>query len=316
MIRTLCALVLGACVTTASAQTAPAPAASPAASHAASPAAAPVPQATTPPELEPIRTAFRAGDFERAADLAEALVEERPDHARGWQWLARAHAQRAMRAGLLGKASLAGRCREAYERSVALDPAHVETQFELHQFYVQAPGLVGGGEDKARAQVATIAKLDASYGHIAAALVAERFDEDVAAAEREFRAAAAAVGPNQPRARTALANWLASKERWDDARAIWAAVLEANPDDGTALFMTGRIAALSGQSLEAGLAALDRYLALDAKPEDIGVAPAHWRRGLVLEKLGRLDEAVASLAAAVAADATFEQAKKDLERLQ
>jgi tetratricopeptide (TPR) repeat protein len=295
MIRMLCALVLGACVATASAQTAPAP---------------------LPPELEPIRTAFRAGDFEKASDLAEALVEAQPDHARGWQWLARAYAQRAMRAGLLGKASLAGKCREAYEKSVALDPAHVETQFELHQFYVQAPGLVGGGEDKSRAQAATIAKLDASYGHLAAGMVAEKFDEDEAAAEREYRAAVDAGGPNVGRARQSLANWLAAKERWDDARAIWAAVLETNPDDGVALFMTGRLAALSGQSLEAGLAALDRYLALETKPEDIGVAPAHWRRGLVLEKLGRMEEAVASLTAAVAADAKFEQAKTDLARLK
>ena len=294
MIRMLCALVLGACVATASAQTTPAP---------------------LPPELEPIRTAFRAGDFEKASDLAEALVEAQPDHARGWQWLARAYAQRAMRAGLLGKASLAGKCREAYEKSVALDPSHVETQFELHQFYVQAPGIVGGGEDESRAQAATIAKLDATYGHLAAGMVAEKFDEDPVAAEREYRAAVDAGGPNQSRARMSLANWLAAKERWDDARAIWAAVLATNPDDGTALFMTGRIAALSGQSLEAGLAALDRYLALEAKPEDIGVAPAHWRRGLVLEKLGRMEEAIAALTAAVAADANFEQARKDLARL-
>ncbi len=295
MIRSICALVLSAFVASAFAQTV-APA--------------------MPAELQPISAAFSAGDFERAADLAEALVEAQPEHARGWQWLARANAQQALRAGLFGKASLAGKCREAYERSVAIDPAHAETQFELHQFYVQAPGIIGGGEDKSRAQAAVLAKLDASYGHLAAGMVADRFDEDPAAAEREYRAAVAAGGVNPGRARNALANWLIAKERWDDARAVWTAVLAQNPDDGVALFMTGRLAALSGQALDAGLAALDRYLALETKPQDIGIAPAHWRRGLVLEKLGRVEEAVAAITAAVAADPKFELAQKDLARLK
>jgi tetratricopeptide (TPR) repeat protein len=51
-------------------------------------------------------------------------------------------------------------------------------------------------------------------------------------------------------------------------------------------------------------------------PTNLSMAAAHWRRGQILEKLGRKDEAVASITKAVSMDQRLEDAKKDLERLK
>lgn len=272
-------------------------------------------QAAAPPHLQPMRAAILANDLERAIELGEAIVAKDPDDARAWQWLGRSYGQKAAQSGMLAAASLAKKCRKAYERAVTLDPGHAETQYELLEFYVRAPGFMGGGADKARAQAALVAKLDPVFGHLARALIAQVLDKDDAAAEREWRAAIAAGGPETRRARIALSNFLTAKQRWADARTLWSGVLAADAADATAPYMLGRTAALSGEQLEDGLALLDRYLALAVKPDDIGEAPAHWRRGLVLEKLGRKPEAIAAIERALALNPRLEAAKKDLARL-
>ena len=271
-------------------------------------------EAPPPSHVAHIANALRESALDRAVELGEKLVSQSPDDGHAWHWLGRAYGRQAQSASMLKRPGWAGKCFDAFEKAVALDPKNVEARFDLMQYYMQAPGFLGGSEDKAREQAVEIGKLDASLGGVALGQIAINVDDDEAEAEKFFRQAIA-QGGDVRRARNALANLLAQQSRWDDVRALWSAVLAEHPDDGVALFMIGRTAAVSGEQLDEGLSALDRYLALAEKPVDIGAAPAHWRRGLVLEKLGREDEAVTALQAAVAADPKFELAKKDLARL-
>jgi len=62
-------------------------------------------------------------------------------------------------------ARLAGKVREEFERAVRLSPNDVDARLDLAEFYAEAPTIVGGGEQKARAQAQSIAALNPAREH-------------------------------------------------------------------------------------------------------------------------------------------------------
>jgi TolA-binding protein len=71
------------------------------------------------------------------------------------------------------------------ERAVELDAKNFSAQQALIEFDCSAPGIAGGGEDKARAEIARLAALDAAEGHYAAGNC-RRQKKDFPAADSEF----------------------------------------------------------------------------------------------------------------------------------
>jgi len=266
-----------------------------------------------PPQANEIRDLIRAQKLDDAVTRGEAWTKASPKDAVAWQWLGRVYSQQALKASIFSKPSWASKVQDAFERAVALDGSNIEARFDLMQFYMVAPKLMGGGVEKARAQAEAIGGIDPARGHIALGLMAER-DEDPKAAEREYRAAVAKA-PDEARARVALANLLSRQKRWSEARAVFTEQLARKPDDARSLYQLGKLAALSGEELALGLESIDRYLALGERPDELPESAAHWRRGLVLEKMGRKEEALAALRKSVQLDPTAEAARKDLKRL-
>jgi tetratricopeptide (TPR) repeat protein len=266
-----------------------------------------------PPLVAEVRTQLGANDLDAAVEAAERAVEELPQDARAWFWSGRAHGMQAMRANLLMKAKWAGRSREAYEKAVALDPQYVEARYDLMQYYLFAPGFLGGGREKADAEAAEIARRDVLWGKLASSALALA-DDDQKAAETALREALVAV-PDSTRARLSLAGMLQRQERWDELRQLWRERVGKTPDGAMAQYQLGRAAAISGAELEDGLQHLDAFLAAGEMPEGLSIGSAHWRRGQVLDKLGRRDEAIKSLTLAVAVADVREYAQADLDRV-
>ena len=69
--------------------------------------------------------------------------------------------------------SLAKRARAEFEQAVSLDPRNGEALTDLGEFYTSAPGVVGGGIDKAQALVPQLEKVDPARAHILLARIAE-----------------------------------------------------------------------------------------------------------------------------------------------
>lgn len=254
----------------------------------------------------------RVGD---AVTAGERATRAHPDDARLWLWLGRAYGRKAIEANLLARASWAGKTREAWEKAVALDPNNVEARFDLMQYYLQAPGMLGGGVDKAQAQAEAIGRIKAAYGQLALGTIAMA-QKDAAAAEAAWREAVR-MAPEDHRVRVTWSAFLAREERHDELVEFWNGQAASYPDDAMVQFQVGRAAALTGKNLEGGLAALDRYQSMPGKPteEQLAAGAPEWRRGQILEKLGRTDEALAAFSAAVDANPNLAEAKKDRDRL-
>ncbi len=280
------------------------------------PAAAQPAPAGEPPlsaESQALRALVSSRQLDTAIERGESHLERHPDDAGVRYWLGNAYCLQAQEASVLTKLSWAGKCRDAMEAAIASEPRLVDARVGLMQYYLQAPAIAGGGRDNASALVASTRAVDPAAAQLLVAITAQ-VDRDLPAAEAGYRGALAASG-EAPRYRQALAGFLASQSRWADARGVLEAWRAAHPDDPMAMFMLGRLAALSGEELEDGLAALDAYLAHPAPPAEILPGSPHWRRALVLEKLGRMDEARAAIREALRLSPDLPGADADLARI-
>lgn len=276
--------------------------------------ARPAPAPGTAPACAPIQAALEKGDPEAATAAADAALKGSPKDAEVLLWAGRAYGQRALSASVFTKMSWAKKCRTSWERAVESDPKNLDARLELLRFYLMAPGIVGGGVDKAKVQAAKIAPLDATQGHIADGTIADH-EEKPAEAEAAYRKAAetdskGAQGP------IALAGFLARQKRWGEARAIFEKRTAVDPNDAFAIYQLGRLAYFSGEKMEEGLTLFDRCLALPVPKDGPSHADARWRKGLLLEKLGRKPAAIAEYREALKTNPAHRGAKRELERLK
>ncbi len=271
--------------------------------------------AATPlePEAIEVRQLLRDNRVDDAIARGEQVIEQLPQSSNAWLWLGNAYGRKALSANLLSKAGWAGKCRGAYEKAVELAPANPDARFALLQYYAQAPGFLGGGIDKAQAQVVELEKIGPAWGHMGRAILLAVDDktEEAVAAYRD----AVLAEPGNFRALLGLISIHLAAKQNTQARAVVDAALARDSKDPVALYMLGRIAVEDGQRIDEGLQGLDAYLALAERPYELPVAAAWWRKGLLLEKVGRKDEAVDALKRAVSLDARLDGAQKDLQRL-
>jgi len=225
------------------------------------------------------RLALWFDEEEAALEHLERAAAIAPSDARVRNALGDAYGLAAQNAPLLAKFDWARKCRTAYEQAVALEPDNPNYRWSLVGYYQLAPRLVGGGMARAYAEAAEMRRLDPMSGRIA------------------FATLCLAEG----RAGRAF-------EQFDE-------VLDTAPDDFLALYHVGRCAAISGEQLERGLAALRRCLQMtppqgDGKPTH---AYVHHRLGNILEKMGDRIGAEAEYAAARARNPDFRPAKMALK---
>jgi tetratricopeptide (TPR) repeat protein len=116
---------------------------------------------------------------------AEKAVSLDPKNSVYHEWLGRAYGGKAEHAGMFSGLSLAKKTRHEFETAVQLDERNFSASQALVEYDCSAPGIAGGGEDKARPEIAKIAALDAAEGHYAAGNC-RRQKKDFEAADAEF----------------------------------------------------------------------------------------------------------------------------------
>lgn len=156
--------------------------------------------------------AFQNQDkYEDAIKEFRAAVKLSPNNSMAHLWLARALGRKTEKSNPLRQAFMVGDVRSEFEKAVQLDPRNVDARSDLLEFYLEAPGVFGGGMDKARQQAEAIARLDPADGHNAWARIAEK-EKRYNVAEREYRAAVAAK-PDAAGYRRDLEKFLQRRDR-------------------------------------------------------------------------------------------------------
>lgn len=242
--------------------------------------------ATTPaPVIERARVLIESGQAAAAVDLLKAALKTESTDAQIAFWLGRAYGGVAENAGAFKMMSLARDARDSFAVAVRLDPNFVEARFALMEFYLMAPGFMGGGEDKAKAEAEAIRRLDKLAGYRAFAALAVA-DDDIEKARAQF-AAAVTEFSDVPESYYHYGIHLDTEEKdRHAARRMMEKALAVDPDFMPAHFQLGRLSLLTDTDLEQGEASLQRYVAhvpkLDAPP----MFRAYYWLGLIKEKQG------------------------------
>ena len=134
------------------------------------------------------KACFMQGQYKQAVAYLEKAVGQDSLNSEYYDWLGRAYGRLAEGSSFLSALGYARKTVRAFERAVELDPSNLEALSDVFEYYLQAPGMVGGGLDKAENIARRFAGLNAAEYHWARARLAEK-RRDFETAEREFRAA-------------------------------------------------------------------------------------------------------------------------------
>ncbi|MEE9432068.1 MAG: tetratricopeptide repeat protein [Melioribacteraceae bacterium] len=110
-------------------------------------------------------------EYEDASDTFEEAVELEKDNPEYHFWLGRAYGADAQESNIISQAMLAPKIKTQFEITVALDGNNIDARIGLAQFYLQAPGFMGGDVDKAMEQGKALLTLDEPQGRMILAQV-------------------------------------------------------------------------------------------------------------------------------------------------
>jgi tetratricopeptide (TPR) repeat protein len=110
---------------------------------------------------------YQLRDFTRAIAGLERAVQLAPKQSEYHDWLGKSYGRKAEESVFLGAMSWARKTHKEFEVAVQLDPSNFEAQRDLIRFEMNAPGFVGGGDDKALKHIEDLEKIDALQGQLA-----------------------------------------------------------------------------------------------------------------------------------------------------
>lgn len=281
-----------------------------------------------------IRNAF--GDRTSPMELAMKAARLEPKVARYHRQVAEVNGVMAQHAGMFQQVLLARRFRKELDTALALDSSDVQAHRDLLEFYVLAPGMLGGDMNQAEAVARQIAALSPMEGYLAAARIAEvrknpaqtramlrqasevrppsykaqmvlaQYEiapghRDDAAAEAAARTALA-IDPGRVGAYAILAAVTAGKSDWKALDETLAASTREAPDDRTPYYRAAERLLEAGREPGRAEQYLTTYLGQDPEGNAPTIADANWQLGRALWAQGRTTDAVRAWKTAVKLD--------------
>lgn len=101
-----------------------------------------------------------------AVKYAKHCVSVSPASAACHLALGKALGWKAMNGGVMSALGYAGEMRDSFLKAVELEPRNMDARFSLLQFYMMAPGIMGGGTGKAETLATQTTALSAEAGKI------------------------------------------------------------------------------------------------------------------------------------------------------
>jgi tetratricopeptide (TPR) repeat protein len=259
------------------------------------------------------RAYFMLEEWDHGISACERAVNLSPQNSLYHLWLGRIYGERADRAGFISAASLAKKVRAEFERAVELDPKSWQARTDLAEFYLEAPGIVGGGKDKARAQAGALASLNPAMAHYINGRIAEK-NKDTATAEREYRTAIEA-SQGGAHAWLNLALFYRHQNRLDEMEPALRTMQSRPLDRPESLMDGGSILLRTARNYALGIELVRKYLS-GPTVEEGPAFKAHYILGQLLEKQGDRSAAAQEYQAALALARNYTRAREALKRIQ
>ena len=233
------------------------------------------------------RVQFELEHWDTAGDECEQAVDIDGQNSMYHMWLGRALGERAERASFVSAFSLAKKVRTEFEAAVRLNPRNAEALADLGEFYSSAPGVVGGGMDKAEKIATQLDSVDQARARELRGRIAES-RKDYETAEREFKQAIAVSQHPAPQWMT-LASYYRRREQWEELdSAVDSGVKAAQRDkrSGVALFNGSSILTRANRNLALAGKMLEDYLSSTSMTEEAPAFVAHTQLARIKSQFG------------------------------
>jgi tetratricopeptide (TPR) repeat protein len=258
------------------------------------------------------RVYFQLELWDESVKMCEKAVALDSQSSSYHQWLGRAMGRKAEVANPFTAFNLARKVKSEFERAVALDGNNLSARSDLSEFYLEAPGFLGGDKKKARQQADYVSRSNPALGICIAAHVEEKQGTDQAEAEYK-RAVAQSSAPSH--FWVELAHFYRRSGRLDEMEKAANQSLatthagEVTPFDAAELLLHG------GRNFDGAIQALRQYVAQEDPSEDGPVFQAYYVMGTLLEKQGRRKEAAAAFKSALELASQYKPARDALARV-
>lgn len=256
---------------------------------------------------------FHLKMWDRSVENGEHAVALAPNNSNYWMWLGRAYGEKADNSSFISAYSLAKKVHNSFEKAVALNPTNVPAMTDLAEFYIEAPGMVGGGTDKAAGMADRLSSLDKGKSHWVRARLAEK-NKDFATAERELHDAIRDSG-NDGQYWLNLAYLYGNEKRWSEMDNAIANALNTNNQPVDTLYNAASDYYRVGRNLPQAASMLRKYVATAPDNDEAPLFQAHYLLGQVLEKEGDHAAATAEYRNALALASNYAPAAQALKRI-
>lgn len=247
------------------------------------------------------RVRFTLQQWSQAVAECQQAVNLNTKNSDYYMWLGRVLGQEASHANFLSAYGDARKSLSAMQTAVQLNPQNGPALSDLGDYYANAPGIAGGGTDKAQSVASQLDKVDAAR--------AAQLRGDIAMAQKNYTAAeqyykqAATANMAPADEWTVLANFYRGRQQWTDLdTAIQSCVTAAAKDADSGVALYDGAGVLIAASRNASLAAqmLENYLSGSSLTEEAPAFIAHIRLSRLKQQLGDAAGAQSELAAAAA----------------
>src|SRR6267154_2174054 len=258
---------------------------------------------------------YEMQDFERASNSAEKAVAIDPKNSFNHEWLGRASGERADRAGWFAAIGLAKKARKEFATAVELDERNFSAMQALIEFDCSAPGIVGGGEDKAAKEIEKIAALDVAEGHYARGNC-RRQKKDYATADAEFTKALDS-NPTSADLVYDIGDYAMKRDQSDRFIVVAKLGEKLNPRDPRGSFYRAVAAILRGEALPEAEKAIRGYIS-NAPRRNTHPSPAmgHFWLGRLRERQNDLQQATNEYETALKLEPKNRYANEALKRVK
>jgi tetratricopeptide (TPR) repeat protein len=257
------------------------------------------------------RANFHLKKWDQAISYGEKAIQLDPNKAEYYLWLGRAYGEKADDSSFITAAGLTKKIRQSFEKAVALDGNSVTARTDLAEFYVEAPGFMGGGTDKAAVQAQAIAQIDPARAHWVNAKIAEK-KKDNATAEREYQAA---IKANPDAAYYLnLASFYRRVGRYEDMEATVTRAMAAKHEQRNSVFDAATLLFAAQRNLPMAVTLVRTYLA-NGPNEEAPAFEAHFVLGKILEKQGDKNGAANEYRASLQLASSYGPAQEALRRV-
>ncbi len=258
------------------------------------------------------RAYYHLKQWDQAIFYGEKAVQLNPNNSEYQLWLGRAYGEKADNSSFITAVALAKKLRVSFEKAVQIDGRNIDARSDLSEYYIEAPGFLGGGIDKAAAQAAAISQYDKARAHWVNARIAEK-RKDYVNAEREYLEAV----KEDPDADywLNLASFYRKRERYSDMDAAVNKAMAASHKKTSSLFDTATLLYEAQRNLPTAANLVRQYLTI-VPTEDAPAFEAHYFLGKILEKQGDRTGAAAEYRASLLLASNYGPAQEALKRVQ